>query len=104
MNPNDIDNFIIQWNRKFPMDRLWRQKYKVPFLSSTHRECSFIDQLIDLREESLFLSSKEENNDDIDVYIPNVGDIFKTHTNEKKSNEISDQDIEEFREQSKMFE
>ena len=105
MTMNNIDDFIVQWNSRFPMDRIWRQKYKVPFLSSTHRESSFISQLIDLREDLLF-SSKQKEEETTEVYIPNIGDIFKSSHREKSNglNEISDREIEDFREQSKMFE
>lgn len=72
MNEDALRNYIIQWNYRFPFDRIWRKKYNVAFNSFDHRESSFLDQLIDIREDELFeeLKNKQE-------YIPNIGDFLK---------------------------
>jgi len=69
----DVKNQIINWAVNFPVDRIWRKKYNIPFGSTAHREVSFIDQLIDIEEDKFFeeLYSREE-------YVPNVGDWLKT--------------------------
>lgn len=45
-----IDNYIFDWH-SFPLDYWWRGKYKIPFGSQQHRAMSFIDMLIEYREE-----------------------------------------------------
>lgn len=50
---NDIRKFILDWNKKFPVDFWWRQKYSIPFGSKEHREVSFIDMFIDYEETKL---------------------------------------------------
>lgn len=61
MNENE---FIINWNDKFPLDRWWRNKYKVSFNSKKHRNTSYYDIFIEWLEENMFAeyikhSSKE---------------------------------------------
>jgi len=72
MNGEELRQFIIQWNYRFPFDRVWRKKYHLAFNSSGHRESSFLDQLIDIKEDEFFeeVKNKEE-------YIPNIGDFLK---------------------------
>jgi hypothetical protein len=88
---NQVKENIISWNVKFPMDRVWRKKYVIPFNSIAHQESNFIDQLFDLEEDKLFeeLATKEE-------YVPNVGDWLKSQ--EQKSEKDS---IESLREEFK---
>lgn len=50
----DIRDYIIDWNIRFPIDRQWRKKYNLAFNSPTHRESNFIDQLIDIEEDKFF--------------------------------------------------
>ena len=86
MDINDVKKFMIQWNKKFPVDFWWREKHKVAFLSPEHKECSFIHQLME--------------------YTPNIGDIFKSKGIEttNSNGEILENDLEWFREQAKMIE
>jgi hypothetical protein len=55
----NVRRFILDWNKKFPIDLWWRMKYNIPFGSPKHREISFIDQLIDY-EESKMLEEREK--------------------------------------------
>ena len=87
MNEDVIKDYIIRWNYRFPFDRIWRKKYNVAFNSFDHRESSFLDQFIDIKEDELFedLKNKQE-------YIPNIGDFLKI-----KNPELSfKSEIEEF--------
>ena len=80
MEHSGLVNDVIGWNKKFPLDRWWRNKHGVSFLSAAHREASFLSQLFEYEEDKLFLSVfNETRNDgkDINRYVPNVGDIFK---------------------------
>lgn len=72
MNRESIKSSIIEWNNRFPIDRWWRKKYNIAFNSSTHRESSFLDQLLDYEEDKLFeeFFNKEK-------YVPNSGDWIK---------------------------
>ena len=90
---NDIRAEIINWSINFPIDRIWRKKYNIPFNSSIHREVSFIDQLIDIEEDKFF----EELYSSID-YIPNIGDWLKIPDISKENLEDS---IKNFREEFK---
>ena len=70
---------IIDWNIRFPIDRWWRNKHNIAYMSSAHRESNFLDQLFEYEEEKLF--EKLMNND----YKPNQGDWLKV----PKRNELS---------------
>jgi hypothetical protein len=63
---------VVKWNMAYPLDKWWREKYKVPFMSKIHREANFLDQLFEFQEEKLFIESKAKK------YTPNVGDFLKT--------------------------
>jgi len=85
---NEIDkdypkNFIYEWNHKFPIDRWWRQKYKVAFNSSIHRELSFIDMKIEWEEDRLF----DKISDDI-KYVPNIGEFLKDNIDVRTEEEM----------------
>jgi hypothetical protein len=73
MTNKDIRNFIISWDSRFPIDRWWRKKYNIAFNSHSHRESSFIDQLIEYEEDILFREIESE-----EKYIPGVGDWLKS--------------------------
>lgn len=91
MTIDEVRDFMIQWNIKFPVDKWWRKKHGIPFLSPEHRECSFMAQLMEFEEDRLFSQAMQEENKD--PYIPNIGDWLKRDDSE----EISDYDIDEFR-------
>ena len=67
---NDIHNFILNWNKKFPIDFWWRNKYHIPFNSEQHRNTSFIDMFIDFEEEKLMnnlYAKKSEEDKEFDT-------------------------------------
>lgn len=84
----NIKDYILQWNFRFPYDRIWRKKYSLSFNSFGHRESNFLDQLFDIKEDELFeeLQTREE-------YKPNTGNWLKPQESDNKSLE---QEIEEF--------
>ena len=51
---SDVISSIEQWNVNFPFDHAWREKYKIPFGSTKHREMSFFDVKFDIIEERYF--------------------------------------------------
>lgn len=73
MNREDIRNFILEWNLRFPIDKWWRDKHNVAFGSPVHRESCFIDQSIEYEEDVLFRKSLEEETQ----YHPNEGNWLK---------------------------
>jgi hypothetical protein len=84
----DLSLFIQQWSFKYPIDRLWREKYNVKFNSDIHRQTTIVDMILDLAEDTLFreiLSGKPE-----DQYIPNTGNYLK----KSNRNKLTQQEIE----------
>lgn len=72
MELKNLKEEIIIWNMQFPVDKWWRDKYKIPFMSKLHRDCSFINQLFEYEEERIFKETfKEQSN-----YIPNIGEYL----------------------------
>ena len=66
---DEIDSFIVNWNNKFPIDRWWREKYKVPFGSEQHKKMDFITMFIDYEEEKLFKKIADSKDPDkTDLY------------------------------------
>ena len=37
MNREEYRNFVIKWNNTFPIDRWFRNKHNIPFLSEEHK-------------------------------------------------------------------
>lgn len=84
----DLKELVYQWNAKFPIDRWYRDKYKIRFNSKEHKECSFIDMYCEYIE-YIYLEyipqlkkrnkSNQEEDDffKTDEYIKGNGDIFK---------------------------
>lgn len=70
---NEFREFMIEWNLKFPIDRWYREKYKIPFMSDRHRESSFLNMRLEWEEEKLF----HEIQNDEQPYEPNKGDFLK---------------------------
>ena len=56
----NVDNFIIEWNRRHPIDFLWRKKYKVSFGSPEHRQMTHLDMYIEFREIKMIELSRKE--------------------------------------------
>lgn len=81
---NDIKDFVYLWNMRFPIDRWWRLKHKVPLFSEEHKGICFIDQLIEFHEDRVFMKL----NNDIVKYQPGAGDWLNIR-------EISKQEIDD---------
>lgn len=91
MTNDDVRDYIINWNIRFPVDRWWRKKYNKSFSSSDHRESSFLDQLIEYEEDKLF--NEFENQEE---YKPGTGDWLKL-TQPKTVEESIEQLKDEFK-------
>jgi hypothetical protein len=46
-----IRSKVYEWNSKYPIDFIWRRKYKVPFGSKKLKSMDFLSMLFDLLEE-----------------------------------------------------
>lgn len=68
---NEYREFMVKWNLKFPIDRWYREKHKIPFMSKQHRESSFLNMRLEWEEDRLFSEIDEE------VYEPGKGDFLK---------------------------
>lgn len=73
MSSNEYRDFMIEWNLKFPIDRWYREKYKIPFMSERHRESSFLNMRLEWEEDRLFNEAMEAERD----YEPNKGNFLR---------------------------
>lgn len=80
MERSELEQAIVSWNNRFPLDRWWRNKHEVAFMSPVHRGSSFLYQLFEFEEDKLFSKAVTEaaTVKDNEVYIPGSGDIFRT--------------------------
>lgn len=49
-----IRRSIVSWSNTFPLDKWWRNRYKIPYGSELHRKQSQIDIYLEWQEEILF--------------------------------------------------
>lgn len=93
MGIKSIQEQVIEWNAKFPLDKWYREKYRIPFMSKQHRESSFYNIRYEWEEEKLFnnleISETEE-------YIPNTGNFFKKGTQKALTEEEMIKEGEDF--------
>lgn len=80
MERSELEQAIVSWNNRFPLDRWWRNKHEVAFMSPVHRESSFLYQLFEFEEDKLFSKAVTEvaTTKDSEAYVPGSGDIFRT--------------------------
>lgn len=76
-NLEEIDNFILEWNIKYPVDRWWRKKHNIPFNSSAHRECSFVDMFFEFREDKMYEEAYKNMSNKDTAYKPDSRDFLK---------------------------
>ena len=60
MERSELEQAIVSWNNRFPLDRWWRNKHEVAFMSPVHRESSFLYQLFEFEEDKLFSKAVTE--------------------------------------------
>lgn len=91
---DEIDAFIINWNNRFPVDRWWRNKYKVAFGSEQHKQMNFITMFIDYEEEKVFRKiEKDKDPDNVDMF---ANDKIQKLSKSEIDKEFEDLDISEF--------
>ncbi len=68
-----IKSSTIDWNNRFPLDRWWRKKYNVSYLSEEHRKSTFFNQYFEyLEDESYkeyFDKKKKKLSGELDITI-----------------------------------
>ena len=83
---DDVKDFVLNWNLRYPIDRWWREKHNISFNSEVHRVSSFIDQLIEFEEDKMFrelikeeLEKGKEDNEErlVKEYVPGYGNFLK---------------------------
>lgn len=55
-------NFLIEWNYLFPLDRWWREKHGVAFLSKKHKKITQLQITYEYLEEQMFDEFVKESN------------------------------------------
>jgi len=82
---SEIEKQVVNWQKKFPCDRWWREKHNVAFMSQSHREISFLDQVWEFTESQLINEFNKERDD----YIPNQGEFLIEHNEDQTSKIVS---------------
>jgi len=81
MIKNNIRQSVIAWSNRFPLDRWWRDKYKVSYLSNTHRESTFFGQYYEYYEDKMFKEYYDEREKSKEIepvdYVPLKGNWWK---------------------------
>lgn len=94
MKKAELIQGIIGWNKRFPLDRWWRAKHNIAFMSPEHRKSSFLYQLMEFEEDKLFLKTAAPE-DPLQRYIPNIGDMFKVSVSQEAFLDEAEREIEE---------
>lgn len=93
--PDELIDFVKEWNVRYPIDRWFREKYKIPLNSKKHRSSSILSIRMEFEED--FLYDKElkrylsEKDKEIKPYIPNRGDWLTI----RKAPEMSQKQIDQ---------
>ncbi len=86
-----IKAFVRKWNIMFPLDKRFRDKYKIPFGSTAHGDSCFVDIFTEYVEDMLYeeltekeyaklKARKEGKAEPKDEYIAGSGDIMRNKT------------------------
>ncbi len=99
MTHSDVISSILEWNNRFPLDRWWRNKHGISFMSPAHRESSFLHQLFEFEEDKLFAKMFEdkegkEKKEEF-AYVPGSGDIFKAPATQEAFVDEAEREIQE---------
>lgn len=93
----DINEFIYKWNIYNPVDRWYRKKYNLSFNSPEHRVVSFIDMMIEYKEDKVFEELVNQNTEE--KYNPSNGNWLKDRIHEEGEDEsglTNEEMIEQF--------
>ena len=74
-----IEEYLIQWNYQFPVDRWYRKKYNIGFLSPEHLELSQLDIAMEYLEDKIYEKFVDEIEDDKEKEkLYKSGRLFRT--------------------------
>ena len=77
----DIRKFVLDWNSAYPIDRWWRNEYKIPFGSEAHTNQSLIDMRIAFEENHMYdqlkLDAVTQEREKKITYFPGRGNWLK---------------------------
>lgn len=86
----NVEQFVVNWNATFPIDRWYRKKYNIKFNSIEHRDLSLMDMYFEYMEELTISELTKVNN-----YVPNVGKYMKTAPQKELTLEDVQKEMEE---------
>ena len=85
---NSIRHVIADWDNRFPLDRWWRCKYNVPYLSKEHRESTFFGQYFEYHEDRMYDEYFRKRQEGAKKYVPMSGNWWQMK--ETSNEEIDD--------------
>ena len=89
----NLKEYVNEYNWQWPIDRWWREKHKISFNSSLHREANFIDMTIEFLEDKMYRKFQKEDDKEKDYYLRGSKSIFKPYEQETDQ-QISSQTFE----------
>lgn len=75
----DLKNHMYEWNIRFPIDRWFRQKYKIPIFSEKHRASCFVDMMYEFIEDDMYINLGKAVGSGKGKYVPGSGDFLVKH-------------------------
>lgn len=60
MNREQLSKYITDWNVRYPYDKIWREKHKVPLFSKEHRNMVLLDIYMEKVEDDLYKDAREK--------------------------------------------
>lgn len=75
----ELEKIIYEWNINNPIDRWWRAKHNIRFNSPEHRVASFIDMLLEFKEDAIYdkMFAPPVEKDEDEIYDPEKGNYIK---------------------------
>lgn len=86
LNSKNLEEYVDNWNRLFPIDKWYRKKFKIPFNSIQHRNISIIDMYFEYIENYKYdykikkikeLDERKEKLNNMSPYIKGKGNFMK---------------------------
>ena len=89
-----LPEFVVLWSYMFPIDKIYREKHKIPFNSDQHRSLSPIDMMLELAQDIAIQNAVDremmERKDSSLVYVGGRGKYLK----KKRVNKLSKEEID----------
>jgi len=87
---DDFKSFVRVWNSKYPIDRWWREKYRVPFNSKSHRSQDLFAMILEYEEDLMYIEIENDIREDYEVatYNSGRGDWLTKRESTKKMSDV----------------